>query len=222
MIFQALVIGIPSFICTNNTISSEFLLPLLFPYAQRSYYHYCFPSSFSPRCHPKPSDTLTDCKDKGKVAVSSSCKEQRKWRRGNNLKGRQRAVTNGSTILKEVSMVTIGLQPWASDWYWICTVKTQKKCKYSGLCHIKQVNPVLLHLVELFFLSSTPSIFTTLRPFCSNIQLPLFSGLRKQDRREMGKKLIKKDGILKIDMWKKREQKNEGDRRHKKQKEYWS
>lgn len=36
----------------------------------------------------------------------------------------------------------------------------------------------------------------------------------------MGKKLIKKDGILKIDMWKKREQKKQGDRRHKKQKEY--
>lgn len=36
---------------------------------------------------------------------------------------------------KDAGIVMISLQPWASVWYWICTVKTQKKAKFSGLCH---------------------------------------------------------------------------------------
>lgn len=62
------------------------------PQPQRSYCQYYFPYSFHPGFHPKPFDTPTDCKDKGKVWVSWNCKEQRKWLRGSNPKGREAAA----------------------------------------------------------------------------------------------------------------------------------
>lgn len=64
---------------------------------------------------------------------------------------------------KDVGMVMISLQPWASDWYWICTVKTQKKgfqasitsnnwiqC-WSILLNFSSCLPLHLHHPEDFF-----------------------------------------------------------------------